>query len=198
MNAKLLTFSCLVPLVAGHFDFTDVDAAYAQEKKDFTTRYLTDQENVSQELCEFLIENSKINAMAMPDLVRNLWDRRVESGMYKGKSPDERETARARLAEVLVEYIRDSPDNFAIVKKLGVVIYEVPGDVVKENGVPKLDDGVMIQRSRWSIDDWFKHRESADKSAAKAAAKSSGSVAITPVVAVESEAATIPLDAAAE
>jgi hypothetical protein len=144
----------------------------------------TDFASVAAEVNAYLLENPGLRTVAMPELERSIWERRVEAGLLKkeidvldanGKltgekktvplTRDEKNALADRLSTVLPAYIRSATDRFHVGKKVGVAVRFVEGEVMKDDeGNPMYDaTGKEVPRFRHSAEEWAKITEKKSK-----------------------------------
>jgi hypothetical protein len=129
-----------------------------------------DHDSVAVEVIAFLLENPNLKTISSPSLVRALWERKVEAGLLKGKTQEEKSAMYARLEEVVPEYVKANPDMFHMGRKTGIAIRAVPGEYQKnQDGSTKYDgNGAEIPAFRHTDEEWAKL--TAKKAAADTAA----------------------------
>lgn len=117
-----------------------------------------DFDSVSVEITAFLLENPALKTIPTSALVRALWERKVEAGLLKGKSQEEKSIMYARLEEVVPEYVKSNTDMFHMGRKTGIAIHFVPGETVKDaNGNVTYDKGGNeVQAYRHTSEEWAK------------------------------------------
>lgn len=134
----------------------------------------TDFDTVAAELHETLIGEPGLRNVAFASLARMIWDRRVESGTYAGKTREEKEAAHDRLETVLSEYLASNTETYHVGRgRGGVLIRKVAGEVSRDkDGNPVFDkDGNEIPHTRWNDKDWSEALAKSAASEARAAEK---------------------------
>jgi hypothetical protein len=117
-----------------------------------------DFDSVSVEITAFLLENPGLKTIPTSALVRNLWERKIEAGLLKGKSQEDKSAAYARLEEVVPEYVKSNTDMFHMGRKTGIAIHFVPGEMAKDASGNTVYDGAgnEVQAYRHTPEEWTK------------------------------------------
>lgn len=121
-------------------------------------RVQTDFDTVAVEIMSFLLENPGQKTIPTSVLVRNLWERKIEAGLLKGKTQEEKSALFSRLEEVVPEYVKSNTDMFHMGRKTGIAIRYVTGETAKDaKGQETFDgEGNPVQAYRHSEEEWAK------------------------------------------
>lgn len=154
----------------GDWDDEATLAAFQELYGKGKAEHTTDFDSVATEVATYLLQNPALRTISTKELHRSIWDTRVESGTYKGKSSAEKNAAWTRLETVLPEYLKSNQDLFHVGKKVGVAIRYVPGEqALDKEGNPRFDaEGNPVQHYRISDEDWAKLTAKRDELAAAA------------------------------
>jgi hypothetical protein len=125
---------------------------------DLKARVQTDFDSVSVEITTFLLANPALKTIPTSELVRSLWETRVENGELKGKSQQEKSALFSRLEEVVPEYVKSNTDMFHMGRKTGIAIHYVTGETAKDaKGQETFDgEGNPVQAYRTDAETWAK------------------------------------------
>ena len=125
---------------------------------DLEARVQVDFDSAAVEITTFLLANPGLKTIPTSELVRSLWETRVENGELKGKSQAEKSALFSRLEEVVPEYVKSNTDMFHMGRKTGIAIHYVTGETAKDGKGQEVFDaeGNPVQAYRTDAETWAK------------------------------------------
>lgn len=155
--------------VNGCPDREAMDLEYARLADEACAAMKTDFDTIKGELNAWLLTAPGLKTLAEKTIARELWMRRVVNGEVS-KDLAARTAEEERLNSVLGAYIRATPEQFHVGKKLGVAFNYADGEYVKNEKTGEIlvdGEGNAVQHYRHTAAQW---KEMGDKKAASVAA----------------------------